>query len=221
MAELGKLDTPLYGITEAARYIDMPVSTLHYWVRGERNSRPVIKLPDEAPMLSFMNLVEVYMLYGIRRQYKIPLPAVRKTINYLSRSFGSKHPLAEESLQTDGIDLFIERAGQLINLVQSGQLAMRAILETHLRRIEYERHGVAIRLYPFTRIHGSDDPKIIVIDPTISFGKPIVKGTGILTSILAERYKAGEEILDLVEDYGLKQGQVEEAIRYEITPLAA
>lgn len=220
MAELSKLDTPLYGISEAAHYIDLPVTTLRYWVRGERNSRPVIKLPDKTPMLSFMNLVEAYMLYGIRRQYKIPLPAVRRTINYLSRMFGSKHPLAEESLQTDGIDLFIEKTGQLINLVQSGQLAMRAVLEPHLRRIEYERR-VASRLYPFTRIHGSDDPKIIVIDPTISFGKPIVKGTGILTSILAERYKAGEEILDLVEDYGLKQDQVEEAIRYEITPLAA
>jgi uncharacterized protein (DUF433 family) len=45
-------------------------------------------------------------------------------------------------------------------------------------------------------------------------------GTSIPTSIIAERYKAGDSLQDLAEDYDCDLSQIEEAIRCEI-PLAA
>ena len=119
-------------------------------------------------------------------------------------------------MKTDNIDLFIERFGKLINLSANGQLAIREVLEDHLRRIEHDSSGFAVRLYPFTRANGANDPKVIVIDPHISFGKPVLMGTGIPTAIVTERYKAGESVDELASDYGLSRLQIEEALRYEI-----
>ena len=44
----------------------------------------------------------------------------------------------------------------------------------------------------------------------------MIAGTGILTSILAERYKAGDSIDDLAYDYDCDRLKIEEAIRWEM-----
>ena len=76
--------------------------------------------------------------------------------------------------------------------------------------------GIPVRLYPFTRERKSKEPKAIVIDPYISFGRPVLIGTGIATSVIAQRYKAGESIAELAEDYGRSMSEIEEAIRCEL-----
>ena len=114
------------------------------------------------------------------------------------------------------MDLFISRFGTLISASQAGQVAMRDLLAGHLRRVEHDPSGLAIRLYPFTRKRGLDEPKNIVIDPYLAFGRPAVVGTGIATNIVAERYKAGESIDELAEDYGCERPQIEEAVRCEL-----
>ena len=58
------------------------------------------------------------------------------------------------------------------------------------------------------------------MDPRVQFGRPCLLGTGVPTDVIAERYKAGESIESLVEDYGQAREHIEEAIRYEL-PLAA
>jgi len=223
------LEKPLYGITEAATYLGTPTTTLRYWVRGRDDYPPVIHLPQpQFPLLSFMNLLEAHVLSAIRKNHNVTLPTIRRAITYISKNIPGKgpeatrHPLVDLELKTDGVDLFVDYYGELINLNEPGQLAMRAILDAYLRRIEYDASGFAARLYPFSRVHGEDDPRVVMIDPRISFGKPVVKGTGILTAVLAERFKAGEEVGVLSEDYGIQPKKVEEAIRYELKlPTAA
>jgi len=117
---------------------------------------------------------------------------------------------------TDGCDLFVTHYGGLINISREGQLAMADILLAYLRRVDWDATGFALRLYPFTRKKQLTEPKVIVIDPHVSFGKPILAGTGIPTNAVAERYKAGETMDELAEDYGLGRTEVEEAIRCEL-----
>ena len=74
---------------------------------------------------------------------------------------------------------------------------------------------------PFTRKRTLDEPKVIVIDPRLSFGRPVLAGTCIPTAIIAERYKAGESVDDLADDYGRKRLEIEEAIRCELAERAA
>lgn len=93
---------------------------------------------------------------------------------------------------------------------------MAALLKGYLRRIDRDPSGVPIKLYPMTRGNEPDkQPKSVVIDPRVSFGRPVLVGTGIPTAVLAARFKAGESMDDLAEDYGAEKAALEEAIRIE------
>lgn len=222
-------ELPAYGIPEAARYLRMPEATLRSWVvgrpypttSGRRFFRPVIHLPEAGwPVLSFVNTVEAHVLEAIRRQENIALHKVRAAVAFLERHYHSRHPLAEHQFETDGLDLFIQKAGLLINLSQAGQLAMRDIVGAYLRRVERDLKGLPIRLYPFTRKRESEEPRAVVIDPFVSFGRPVLAGTGIATAVLAERFKAGESVEELAKDYGRTALDIQEALRCEL-PLEA
>jgi uncharacterized protein (DUF433 family) len=232
--DLDPREVPSYGVMEAGHYLRIPRTTIRDWVSGriyygqsgERFSRPVIHVPDPAlKLLSFMNLVEIHVLDGIRRKHNIPLEKVRIAVNYLAKQFPSKHPLADQDFQTDGLNLFIQKFRQLINISQEGQLAMQEILQAHLHRIERDVKGIPVRLYPFTRkrefVESQLEPKAVVIDPHVSFGRPVLAGTGIPTAVIAERYKAGESVDDLTKDYGRQRLEIEEAIRCELWTEAA
>jgi len=221
---------PAYGINEAAHYLGIPNATLRSWVlgrpyptgAGERFFRPIIELPDkEERLLSFQNLVEAHVLDAIRRVHGVTFGRVRKAVEYLKTKLASKHPLAEQKFATDGVDLFVEVFGQLVNVSREGQLAIRDLIQAYLQRIERDPIGAPVRLYPFTRERKPDEPKIIVIDPSISFGRPVLVGTGIATTIIAQRYKAGESVEELAEDYGRSRSDIEEAIRSELWLVAA
>ena len=106
---------------------------------GRKFFPPVIDLPEKnSHQLSFVNLVEAHVLDAIRRQHKIALPKVRRGIEYLQRKFGSKHPLVDQKMETDGNDLFIQKLGQLINISEEGQLGMRELIHAHLHRLEWD-----------------------------------------------------------------------------------
>ena len=219
-------EVPAYGLAEAARYLNIPHATLRSWVAGraypvtdgEKFFSPVIEVADKKrKLLSFINLVEAHVLDAIRRrEHRIQLPKIRQAITYLRREFKSRHPLVDQMLETDGLDLFVQKYGQLINISQEGQLAMREMLQAFLRRIERDSHGVPIKLYLFARRGDKDEPLNVVVDPAISFGRPTLAGTNIPTSVLAERFKAGDSAEELADDYGRPRQEIEEAIRYEL-----
>jgi uncharacterized protein (DUF433 family) len=222
-------ELPAYSLTEAARYLRMPEATLRSWVvgrsypttAGQRFFRPVIRLPKiRLPVLSFVNIVEAHVLEAIRRQENIALRKVRAAVAFLERHYNSRHPLVEHQFETDGLDLFIQKAGLLINLSQAGQLAIREVVSSYLRRVERDVKGLPIRLYPFTRKRESEEPRAVMIDPLVSFGRPVLAGTGIATAVLAERFKAGESVEELAKDYGRTALDIQEALRCEL-PLEA
>jgi len=221
---------PAYRIVDAARYLNIPTSTLRSWVSGQRYQtqegpqffRPVIAISSEKPpLLSFLSLVEAHVLDAIRRKHGIPLPKIRIALDYLAQRFPSDHPLATQEFESDGLNLFLEKFGQLINISQAGQLAMREILRAYLQRIERDDSGFPCRLYPFTRKGRPDEPRAVVIDPYVSFGRPVLAGTGVPTAVIADRYKAGESIESLADDYGRDRLEIEDAIRSELQLEAA
>lgn len=221
-------EIPAYRFVEAAHYLQMPKATLRAWALGQGNFRAVLTLPQRPArsgpqLLCFMNLVELHVLDALRREHRVPLPQVRKALRFLAREFPNhKRPLAEIDLLTDGLDLFVERYAELVNASKDGQKAMREMLERHLRRVERDEQGIAARLYPFTTKRDLDSPKVVVIDPAIGFGRPTLIPTGIPTGVLAERWKAGESIDELAEEYRRTPNDIQEALRWEFpTGLAA
>jgi uncharacterized protein (DUF433 family) len=137
------------------------------------------------------------------------------------------HPLADQDLLTESGEVFVEHVGRLVSASNQGQIAIREILQAHLRRVERDPMGRAARLYPFTRKREDpqalqQEPRFVMIDPEIQFGRPVLAGTGIPTLVIADRYKAGESIADLAGDYNRPKEEIEEAIRCELPlPTAA
>jgi uncharacterized protein (DUF433 family) len=220
---------PAYSIAEAAHYFRMPEETLRSWVVGRwypvagqsKRFRPLIHLDDSHKQyLSFINLVEAHVLAAIRRRHGVKLPKVRRALNYLKRHFHIERPLIDQTFQTDGLDLFVERYGDLINVSREGQQAMKEIISVYLKRIERDSKGLPVKLYPFTRDTESDvaprsDPRVVVMNPAVSFGRPVIAGTGIPVSSIYERYKAGDSVAELATDFRLDTSAIEEAIRCE------
>lgn len=218
-------ELPAYTITEAAHYLAVPAATIRYWSVGRGDYAPLINLPKHVPiLLSFINLTELHVLAAIRRKHEVKMPSIRRAIEYLAACAGQAmdkhHPLISRALETDGLDLFIEQYGQLINISRAGQTAMREIISAALRRIDRDPAGVPIKLYPFTRAAIGDTPMMVVIDPALSAGRPVINGTGLATQLIAERYKAGESISDLAYDYERGNEEIEEAIRCELQAAA-
>ena len=217
----GPLDAPAYTPGASAHHLGLPINTVRYWALGRDDYKPVIVLaaPTEK-LLSFRNLVELHVLSAVRRQHKVSLPSVRAAVLFLRREFASEHPLSDDEMSTDGKHLFVEKFGKLINASNDGQLAMEQFLDAHLRRIERDAKGLPIKLFPFTRAK-PEGPRSVVIDPRVQFGRPCLAGTGIPTAVVIQRFKAGEELSSLADDYRRDVRDLEEAIRYETDLQAA
>lgn len=218
-------DQPAYGLAEAARYLKLPAATLRSWVVGRAYPKgqtvatfqPLIKpARKQPPLLSFYNLIEAHVLRSMRTEHGVAIKELRKAIRYAERTLSIDRLLLSKDLRTHAGAVFLEEYGKLINLTASGQLAMRRLLEEHLKRVEWDQWKFPIRLYPYVSI----DPttaRPIVIDPGIAFGRPVVLRTGVATEAIAERIDAGETVDALADDYDLKPEEIEEAILYERT----
>jgi len=182
---------PRYSPAEAAHYLRLPLATLKTWVYGRvdpngHQAEAVIKLPGSTRLLSFQNLVEAHVLGAIRRQHGVSLQRVRKALRFVERRLRLSHPLITAKFQTDGVDLFVEELGKLINASSDGQTEIADALRLSLARVEHDRDGLAARLFPFVRGEGRE-PKVIVVDPRLSFGRPVVAATGVPVSVIVGR----------------------------------
>lgn len=229
-------DAPEYPVEWAARLLLLPKTTLIAWVFGmklgtkggvPRFFEPLIEPPDpERRMLSFVNLVEVHVLKAVRRKHLVHMSKVRDVIIDLKRSYNTPHPLADVDLLAGGRDVFIQEHGALLNLTMGKQIAMD-FLSLYLSRIERNLEGAAAKLFPYVvrpiRVGNrvmEQDSRIIAIDPYVSFGRPIINGTGIPTDSIADRFWGGDSIDVLVQEFNRPKIEIEYALRYENAQVA-
>lgn len=210
-------EAPAYTIAEAAGYLRIPKSTLRAWLLGQQSFRSVIDIADRRERrLSFINLVEAFVLAGIRREHSIPLPKVRRAVEFLRRRFNSHRPLSDEQFATDGVHLFVEKFGALVGATQDGQMQLRDIILDRLKYIHRDPRGVPEKIVLFPGAGGNKRSASVVIDPRISFGRPVLDGFGLRTAVLAERFNAGESIEDMASDYGVPSEAIQNALRCEL-----
>lgn len=214
------LELPMYGLSEAALYLRVPIKTLEYWVFGRGRVQPIIKVAGKHPRsLSFMNLLECHMLAAMRSLYDLRLPKIRRAVVHLNDTTRYRHPLIEEALYTDRVDVLVKALDGILNISRGGQFVIPQMVGIHLERIEYDHR--TLKFYPFVRQRTADEPRFIVINPSVGFGKPVIAGTGISTAVIASRFNARESVPVLAEEYGLTEAQIEEAIRWETRAVAA
>ena len=118
--------------------------------------------------------------------------------------------------------MFLRESGLVYDISRGGEkAAVEDVVKAYMQRIERDLNGLPAKLYPFSRSGEPDDPESILIDPRISFGRPVLSGINIPVDIIAERYKAGESVGELAGDYECDQEKIEEAIRCQLWNQAA
>lgn len=211
-------------MASAARHVGISPSTLRSWVVGrpyqttvgESYSEPLIERPISGdPRLSFSNLVEAHVLRSLRTGHDVRMSAVREALNYAEKKFKIKRLLLSEELRTAAGKLFIERLGKIIDLTQSGQIAMAEVFMGHLQRIDRGIAGRPLRLFPVIASLGFRSAQIVTIDPKMAFGRPFIAGKGVRTSTIVERLDANEPRDVVAADYGLNDSEIDAAILYE------
>jgi uncharacterized protein (DUF433 family) len=220
-------DQAAYRASEVARILGLPAGTVNAWCFGHdyrhhdgspKQFKRVIEPADlKRRELSFVNLCELHLLGVIRRHHGIKLVQIRRAIDFLRRKLDVPRPLATEKFLTNGVALFVEHAGELLNVSEQGQQALRDDFAQALARIEFGRHGGPVLLFPFTRnaAPGDDQPRSVVVDPARSFGRPVLAGIYVRTEVVEQRFRAGDTIAEMAEDYGVPTATIEEALRFE------
>ncbi|MCY4450682.1 MAG: hypothetical protein OXC01_01915 [Immundisolibacterales bacterium] len=153
-------ELPTYTVSEAAHYLSVPAATIRYWSVGRGSYLPLIDVPSRGPptLVSFLNLTELHVLSALRRKHQVKMPAVREAIQHLARlaqtPIDARHPLVSRVLATDGVHVFTDYYGQLINLSRSGQAVIREVIAGALKATR-ARSGrdpyQALPLYPALR----------------------------------------------------------------------
>lgn len=214
---------PMYSLREAAQCLGLPVTTLRVWALGQaypttherRRAQPMFELADPVSRsLSFVNLIEAHVLRGLRTKHELTMQHIKRALRQLTNHEAPAHPLAFEDFLTDGVDLFIDHLGRIINLNRAGQIALEETLRAHLQRVE-RGPGGPVRFFPFVRGEDVLGPRNVSLAPTVAFGRPVVAGTRVTTAEIAGRVNAGETLEHVAEDLGLDTQQAKDAILFE------
>lgn len=220
-------DEPAYRASELAHILALPLGTVQAWSFGHdyqhadgkpKRFKRVIEPADvRHKLLSFDNLCEIHWLGVIGRRHRVKLPQVRQAVDYMRDRMGEARPLLSARFRTNGVDLFVECAGQLLNVSRQGQQAMRADFKQALSRVEHDEQGTVVRLFPYSApaTNNPAQPRAVVVDPLRSFGRPALADVYVRTEVIADRFSAGDSIDEMANDCRVSPCQIEEAIRFE------
>ncbi len=222
-----RFDSPLYTQAEAARYVDMPATTLRDWAHPHRGraGRPMVTSLRAASArrltVPFIGLAEAMFLSALRRA-GVPMQQIRPALAMVEDRLGVAHALASRRLFALGPQLLweVSAEGELgadqrraLIVLRDGQYVFREVVERYLRRIEYAEDDYAARLRP-PQYEVAD----VLIDPEINFGVPYFAVSGAPLYAVLSRLRAGESIPEVAEDFELPEDQVAEvADRAELT----
>jgi hypothetical protein len=183
---LSLLERPLSEEVLASSVLDVPRSTLHWWLEGgERRGKvypPVLRVePTGSNEVTWGELVEARYLRAYRKDFGVKLGSLRAFIDLLRESVGVPYPLARARPWV-GPDrrllIQAQRDAELHPVLSpcyepsSGQVLLTPPAQSFLERVEVDQEGtgVVVRLHPA----GKESP--VVIDPEVRFGSPSVAG---------------------------------------------
>lgn len=207
-----------YTIREAARLAGIYPATAKRWLhgytaKGKVRSRPVFGHRKESPWVSFLELAELIIVARFR-QRRVTLETLRQAHQYASEAMNERFPFASLKLAQFGPHVLHQFAEanpdkpSLVVLDLKGQYMLPTFVAEEIKHFDYNRKDeLADRWYPL----GPETP--IVIDPHYGGGQPTIKGRGVTVNILLRRWKAGEKIESIAENYRLDPGLVEDVLR--------
>lgn len=208
----------VYNLGEAARYTGLRRARLMEWFKGRTSvpfPRPVFRSDYEVVngdyAISFLDLVEVFIA-GQLREHGVSLQYIRRAHTRLQEDWKTKHPFSKKEIRTDSNSIFASALNgtefiEVYDVITKNRVFESFILPV-LEKIDYDGATSLARKW-----HLAD---MVVINPAISFGKPIVEPTGIATIILSSAYYAnGQDPRIVARWYNVGEEHVMAAVEFE------
>jgi uncharacterized protein (DUF433 family) len=228
-----RFDAPLYTTAEAARFLGVPTSTFSTWAKGyvrraagraEVRGAPIIssvEAPRNYPTIPFIGLSEAMVLAAFRKA-GVSLQHIRQAVTILEKEIGEEYALASRGVYTDGAVILFDYADaaddeELAGLTEvvRRQRVFAPVVREYLRRIDYAADGWAARL-----VSPATSRPIVVVDPNRAFGQPIFMHGASRVEDVIDRWKAGDPLVEVAEDFGVPTEDVEDILRVAL-PVAA
>lgn len=227
-----RFTVPLYTVAEAARFLGVHPSTFGTWAKGyvrHPPSRPVVRgapvvtsmeAPRNFPTVPFVGLAEGMVIAAFRRT-GVSLQHIRKAVSILDGEMKIEHALASKRLYTMGPVILYDYAEsedqQLAGLTEvvSRQKVFAPVVVEYLRRIEYGPDQWAVKL-----VSPATERPIVIVDPARAFGQPIFIHGASRVEDVVDRWRAGDPLVEVAEDFGVPVEDVEDILRVAL-PLAA
>ena len=220
------LGVGLYSVPDASRLTNVNPNRIRRWVEGYRylttdgkKSQDAIfrsEIPkiDGVLALSFNDILEIQFVNAFR-EIGVSMQKIRRALDELRKISKSEYPFSQQKVVTDGFQLFArlkDKQGNPLFYNYSGgrNYALTEItVQLLIKGFIFNDIGRVARWFPDKKKFQS-----IVVDPAISFGRPIVDGTGIPVTILADAYNAESSFNKVASWYEISPALVQQAVEF-------
>lgn len=185
----------LYSFPEVARYLDVPIKTLRSWFSPRGGKAPllkgeIVKTIEEGAWLNFHDFIQAYAVKALinagvnprhireaiaeaKERYSLPYPlSMRGHVVYADKRVHVLPPGETSPAELTG--------------KAKGQKSFMPIVETYIRRIEFDERGMANLFVVFEKTFSDGVKKRVIMEPHVNFGEPTVEGTGYRVSTLRD-----------------------------------
>ncbi|MDT0380782.1 DUF433 domain-containing protein [Streptomyces sp. DSM 42041] len=212
-----KFSDPILTPVEAARHLQITERTMYRWLHEQAAGEPLVHAVRAErkgwPSIPFVAVVEAYVLQSLRA-LGVTLPCIREAAEAVRSRFGEPYGLATRRIATDGVDIFVDYAGDLAR-ARDGQRPIKQVIEDYLRYITWEADG---RTPQSLRLKQYPELAPVIIDPRFGWGAPVVAQNKIQVEALVNLWRAGETLDTVADEFELSREQVEAICR--IAPAA-
>jgi uncharacterized protein (DUF433 family) len=207
---IDKYRDPLLTPTETARHLQMPESTLYYWLAERAAGEPLVHrvTPEKRgwPSVPFIAVVEAYVLRSLR-DLGLKKSKIRAAVEQVRHEFNTPYGLATQRIATDGVDIFTQYNDGEWERTHDAQRPFNEIIKDYLHYITWDPDESPTRL---TLPHyGGVAP--VIIDPRFGWGAPVVESNKVQVDMVVSLWRSGESLDVVAREYGLTR-DVAEAI---------
>ncbi len=207
---------PIFTLRETAAYLGIPKSTIQHWASATEGGDALITRfasRGRDATVPFIGFAEAYVLSAFRRA-GVPLQRIRPAVETLSSTIGIEHALASHRMYTDGVEVLYgylsEQADEdrlELVVVRTQQRQFSEVVRGYLRCITYkDGWAAAVRLPAYQHAE-------VVVDPRVGFGLPLLVHGGARVEDLIDRFRAGDGVADIAEDFGVPEKDIEDVVR--------
>jgi uncharacterized protein (DUF433 family) len=216
--------TGIYSVRDAARLTGVSTGRIRRWLRGYRyrSGKKAYASPplwqgqwkpiDHSLALGFLDLIEILFVDAFLKA-GVNWATLRQARERAAEMFKVSHPFCTNRFVTDGRGIFVELhrdtgESSLIEIVKR-QAVFAQIIKPFLKELEFADGSGLVRWWPM------GEKRLVVLDPTRNFGRPIVARHGVPTEILANAAKATGSVADVARWSEVGEREIQAAVEYE------